>query len=70
VTPFGYATAPSTPPQQQHQYTMKAGPLHAQTNTGNAEGEILYAKSPIPSVGSMSANGSLKQLFAGTPGWA
>ncbi|KAF2653221.1 hypothetical protein K491DRAFT_603334 [Lophiostoma macrostomum CBS 122681] len=67
VTPFGYATAPSTPPSQQ-QYTMKAGPLHAQTNKGNAEGEILYAKSPIPSVG--SANGSLKQLFAGTPKWA
>ena len=60
VTPFNYATAPSSPPQ----YSLKSAPVST-TSKGNAEGEIMYAKSPIPSAS--PANGSLKQLFATTP---
>jgi hypothetical protein len=60
VTPFAYATAPSSPPQ----YSLKSAPVST-TSKGNAAGEILYAKSPITSLS--LANGSLKQLFANTP---
>jgi hypothetical protein len=63
VTPFTYATAPSSPPQ----YSLKTPPI-SRTSTGAAEGEIMYEKkSPVPSVS--PANGSLKQLFATTPRW-
>lgn len=63
VTPFTYATAPSSPPQ----YSLKSAPIST-TSRGNVEGEIMYQKSPVPSVS--SANGSLKQLFAATPRWS
>ncbi|KAF2730680.1 hypothetical protein EJ04DRAFT_36700 [Polyplosphaeria fusca] len=64
VTPFTYATAPSSPPQ----YSLKSAPV-SRTSTGAAEGEILYEKkSPVPSVS--PANGSLRQLFASTPRWS
>lgn len=58
VTPWGYsATAPMTPPQ----YSQK-GVTTAMTSANNAQGEILYEKSPIPSVS--PANGSLGRLLA------
>jgi hypothetical protein len=61
VTPLTSTTAPSTPPQ----YSLKSAPLLA-TSKGNVEGEMmLYEKSPIPTV--VSADGSLKQLFAASP---
>ncbi|KAF2248225.1 hypothetical protein BU26DRAFT_329508 [Trematosphaeria pertusa] len=61
VTPWTHAsTAPSSPPQ----YSLKAAPI-SRTSTSHIEGEILYEKSPIPSVS--PANGSLGRLLASTP---
>jgi hypothetical protein len=67
VTPYTYATTYATAPSSPHQYqySLKSAPLST-TDRGNIQGEILmYEKSPIPDV--LSANGSLKQLFAATP---
>ncbi|KAF2112660.1 hypothetical protein BDV96DRAFT_602047 [Lophiotrema nucula] len=61
VTPFSYtSTTTASPPQ----YSLKTQPT-SRTTTSAIEGEILYEKSPIPSMS--PANGSLKQLFASTP---
>lgn len=61
VTPWsGTYTAPSSPPQ----YSLKAAPV-SHTSINTIEGEILYAKSPIPSMS--PANGSLGRLLASTP---
>jgi len=63
VTPFTCAsTTPSSPPH----YSLKSAPV-SKTSTGNIEGEIMYEKSPIPSVS--PANGSLGRLLASTPRW-
>ncbi|KAF2794645.1 hypothetical protein K505DRAFT_241689 [Melanomma pulvis-pyrius CBS 109.77] len=63
VTPLTHAsTAPSSPPH----YSLKSAPV-SRTSTSNIEGEIMYEKSPIPSVS--PANGSLGRLLASTPRW-
>ncbi|CAI6334488.1 unnamed protein product [Periconia digitata] len=60
VTPWPYsATAPLSPPK----YSMKAAPTIERTSS-IIEGEILYEKSPIPSIS--PANGSLGRLLANT----
>ncbi|KAF2008566.1 hypothetical protein BU24DRAFT_93203 [Aaosphaeria arxii CBS 175.79] len=59
VTPLTYTTSNSPP-----QYSFKALPVST-TSKGTVEGEILYEKSPIPSIS--PANSSLRQLFASTP---
>lgn len=61
VTPWHNAsTAPPSPPQ----YSLKAAPV-SMTSTSTIEGEILYEKSPVPSLS--PANGSLGRLLASTP---
>jgi hypothetical protein len=57
VTPL---TAPSSPKL----YSHKTYPIST-TSTSTIEGEIVYAKSPVPSLS--AANGSLGQLLASTP---
>ncbi|KAH3904224.1 hypothetical protein HBI56_176250 [Parastagonospora nodorum] len=57
VTPL---TAPSSPKL----YSHKTAPIST-TSTSTIEGEIVYAKSPVPSLS--AANGSLGQLLASTP---
>lgn len=57
VTPL---TAPSSPKQ----YTHKTPPI-MKTSTSTIEGEIVYAKSPVPSPS--TASGSLGQLLNSTP---
>jgi hypothetical protein len=56
VTPL---TAPSSP-----KYSKKTVPIST-TSTSTIEGEIVYAKSPVPSLS--AANGSLGRLLASTP---
>jgi hypothetical protein len=56
VTPL---TAPSSP-----KYSKKTLPIST-TSTSTIEGEIVYAKSPVPSLS--AANGSLGRLLASTP---
>ena len=64
VTPLVYASAmPSSPPQ----YNLKSAPI-SKTSTSHIEGEIMYEKSPIPSVS--PANGSLGRLLASTSCWS
>lgn len=58
VTPF---TAPSSPKQ----YSHKTPPI-SRTSTSTIEGEIVYAKSPVPMVSDF-ASGSLGRLLASTP---
>ncbi|KAH8724306.1 life-span regulatory factor-domain-containing protein [Phaeosphaeriaceae sp. PMI808] len=57
VTPL---TAPSSPKS----YSHKTPPIST-TSTSTIEGEIVYAKSPVPSL--TAANGSLGLLLASTP---
>jgi hypothetical protein len=57
VTPL---TAPSSPKS----YSYKT-PAISTTSTSTIEGEIVYAKSPVPSLS--AANGSLGRLLASTP---
>jgi hypothetical protein len=57
VTPV---TAPSSPKS----YSVKTTPIST-TSTSTIEGEIVYAKSPVPSLS--AANGSLGRLLASTP---
>ncbi|KAH7065920.1 life-span regulatory factor-domain-containing protein [Paraphoma chrysanthemicola] len=57
VTPV---TAPSSPKS----YSHKTYPIST-TSTSTIEGEIVYAKSPVPSLS--AANGSLGRLLASTP---
>jgi hypothetical protein len=57
VTPL---TAPSSPKL----YSHKTSPIST-TSTSTIEGEIVYVKSPVPSLS--AANGSLGQLLASTP---
>jgi hypothetical protein len=57
VTPL---TAPSSPKS----YSHKTSPIST-TSTSTIEGEIVYAKSPVPSLS--AANGSLGWLLASTP---
>ncbi|CAO2651535.1 Nn.00g041050.m01.CDS01 [Neocucurbitaria sp. VM-36] len=57
VTPL---TAKSSPKQ----YSHKTPPI-SRTSTSTIEGEIVYAKSPVPSLS--AANGSLSRLMAATP---
>ncbi|OAK97143.1 hypothetical protein IQ06DRAFT_308218 [Phaeosphaeriaceae sp. SRC1lsM3a] len=57
VTPL---TAPSSPKS----YSHKTSPIST-TSTSTIEGEIVYAKSPVPSLS--AANGSLGRLLASTP---
>lgn len=57
VTPL---TAPSSPKQ----YSYKAPPI-SKTSISTIGGELVYAKSPIPSMS--PANGSLGRLLASTP---
>jgi hypothetical protein len=57
VTPV---TAPSSPKY----YSHKTAPIST-TSTSTIEGEIIYAKSPVPSLS--AANGSLGRLLASTP---
>jgi hypothetical protein len=57
VTPL---TAPSSPKS----YSHKTWPIST-TSTSTIEGEIVYAKSPVPSLS--AANGSLSHLLASTP---
>jgi hypothetical protein len=57
VTPL---TAPSSPKS----YSNKTLPIST-TSTSTIEGEIVYAKSPVPSFS--AANGSLSHLLASTP---
>ncbi|KAF2715115.1 hypothetical protein K504DRAFT_496998 [Pleomassaria siparia CBS 279.74] len=56
------STTPSSPPH----YSLKSAPV-SKTSISNIEGEIMYEKSPIPSVS--PANGSLGRLLASTPRW-
>lgn len=58
VTPV---TAPSSPRQYSHK-----SPAISRTSISTIEGEIVYAKSPVPSVTDF-ANGSLGRLLAATP---
>lgn len=57
VTPL---TAPSSPKL----YSHKTPPI-SRTSTSTIEGEIVYAKSPVPSLS--AANGSLSLLISSTP---
>ncbi|PVH98410.1 hypothetical protein DM02DRAFT_596040 [Periconia macrospinosa] len=58
VTPWPYSTtAPLSPPK----YSMKSAPTIERTSS-IIEGEILYEKSPVPSIS--PANGSLGRLLA------
>jgi hypothetical protein len=57
VTPL---TAPSSPKS----YSHKTWPIST-TSTSTIEGEIVYAKSPVPSLS--AANSSLSHLLASTP---
>ncbi|KAF2027598.1 hypothetical protein EK21DRAFT_71604 [Setomelanomma holmii] len=57
VTPV---TAPSSPKSYSHK-----SPAISTTSTSTIEGEIVYAKSPVPSLS--AANGSLGRLLALTP---
>jgi hypothetical protein len=57
VTPL---TAPSSPKSYSHKT-----PAISTTSTSTIEGEIVYAKSPVPSLS--AANGSLGRLLASTP---
>ena len=57
VTPF---TGPSSPKQNWY----KAPPV-SRTSMSTIEGEIMYAKSPVPSLS--PANGSLGRLLGSTP---
>lgn len=57
------ATSPTAYPQ----YSLKSAPVSTTTSTGAVEGEILYEKSPIPSL--EPVNGRLGLLFAGTGRW-
>lgn len=64
VIPSSVATSPTT---TYPQYSLKSAPVLTTTSIGPIEGEILYEKSPIPSLS--PANGSLRQLFSATPRW-
>lgn len=52
---------PLTMPSSPKQYSHKTPPI-SRTSTNPIEGEIVYAKSPVPSLG--AANGSLSRLMA------
>ncbi|KAF3036809.1 hypothetical protein E8E12_005733 [Didymella heteroderae] len=58
VTPMTGASSPK------HSYGFKAPPV-SRTSMSTIEGEIMYAKSPVPSLS--PANGSLGRLLGSTP---
>ncbi|KAJ4354863.1 hypothetical protein N0V95_003473 [Ascochyta clinopodiicola] len=55
---------PMTGPSSPKQYWHKAPPI-SRTSMSTIEGEIMYAKSPVPSLS--PANGSLGRLLGSTP---
>ncbi|KAF1847505.1 uncharacterized protein K460DRAFT_374557 [Cucurbitaria berberidis CBS 394.84] len=55
---------PLTATASAKQYSHKTPPI-SRTSTSTIEGEIVYAKSPVPSLS--AANGSLSRLMASTP---
>lgn len=55
---------PLTTPSSPKSYSHKTSPIST-TSTSTIEGEIVYAKSPVPSLS--AANGSLGRLLASTP---
>lgn len=61
VTPL---TAPSSPKSSPKSYSHKS-PAISRTSTSTIEGEIIYAKSPVPEPS--IASGSLGRLLASTP---
>ncbi|KNG48200.1 hypothetical protein DDE82_007130 [Stemphylium lycopersici] len=61
VTPL---TAPSSPKSSPKSYSHKS-PAISRTSTSTIEGEIIYAKSPVPEPS--VASGSLGRLLASTP---